>query len=171
VTRTPTPNRSAAPAGPRPGLPRDDERGRFEQFLSWLRGDDVLPQLCRFGLVGGASSLVYALLFAAFERLGSQPANVVALVLSSILANDLHRRLTFHAERRLSWLSAQLQGGGVSLISLAATTLALGWLARVNADAGLFLELALVGAVFAVIGGLRFLALRWLFLLRRRDRS
>jgi putative flippase GtrA len=173
VTRTPTPDTPAPPAEVEDARARDVESraGRWDELLAWLQQDGVLAQLCRFALVGGASSLVYALLFAALERVGSQPANVVALVLSSILANDLHRRLTFHAGQRLSWLSAQVQGGGVSLVSLAATTVALGWLARVDADAGLFLELALVGAVFAVIGGLRFLALRWLFLIRRPTRS
>lgn len=173
MTRTPTPNPAAPPAEAGSELPGVADRtgGRWAGALTWLRRDEVLAQLCRFVLVGGGSSLVYALLFSALEGLGSQPANAVALVFSSILANDLHRRLTFHAEQRLGWLTAQWQGGGVSLISLAATTLALGWLERVNADAGLLLELALVGAVFAVIGGLRFLALRWLFLLRRPPRA
>jgi putative flippase GtrA len=173
VTCTPTPDTPAPPAGvdATPLRAAAPGAGRWDGVLAWLRQDRVVPQLCRFVLVGGSSSLVYALLFAALERLGSQPANVVALVLSSILANDLHRRLTFHAGERLGWLTAQWQGGAVSLISLAATTLALGWLARVDADAGLFVELALVGTVFAIIGGLRFLALRWLFLLRRPSRS
>jgi putative flippase GtrA len=172
VTRTPTPDTPAPPAGANtaPAADAEPRAGRWGELFGWLRQDGVLAQLCRFGLVGGASSLVYALLFAALERLGSQPANVIALVLSSILANDLHRRLTFRAGHRLTWLAAQVQGGGVSLVSLAATTVALGWLARVDADAGLFLELALVGVVFAIIGGLRFLALRWLFVLRRPSR-
>lgn len=171
MTCTAALDRSASSADGAPSQGPTQPRGRRSDVLRWLRGDDVLPQLTRFAMVGGVSSGFYALLFWVLEGLGPQPANVVAVALSSVLANDLHRRLTFHAGQRLSWLAAQVQGGGVSLISLVATTVALGWLERVDADAGLFLELALVGAVFAIIGGLRFLALRYLFLLRRRSRS
>ena len=173
MTCTPTPKRSDLPPTAQAPMPLVAVRRttRLGAFLTWLRRDTFFAQLLRFALVGGSSSLVYALLFSALQGLGAQPANMIALVLSSVLANDLHRRLTFHAEQRLSWLTAQWQGGGVSLISLVATTLALGWLEQVNAHAGLLLELALVGAVFAIIGGLRFLALRWLFLLRRPNRA
>jgi putative flippase GtrA len=166
VARTPALDRPAASAEPAP-----ERSGLRAGILNWLRRDDLLPQFCRFVLVGGTSSLFYAFLFWLLHGLGSQPANVIAVLLSTVLANDLHWRLTFRAERRLSWLMAQWEGGGVSMIGLVATTLALGWLDSVSDDAGLFLELALVGAVFATIGCLRFVALRWLFLLRRAHRS
>jgi putative flippase GtrA len=159
---------SSADGAPSQGQKRPSRRS---DLLEWLRRDDVLSQFARFVLVGGVSSGFYAMLFWALERLGPQPANVIAVVLSSILANDLHRRLTFHAERRLSWPMAQWEGGGVSLIGLVATTLALGWLDRAISDPGLLLELALVGAVFATIGCLRFVVLRWLFLLRHPNRA
>jgi putative flippase GtrA len=166
VTCTPDLDRSASSADGEPSRVQHRPRSRRSDVLEWLQRDDVLSQFARFVLVGGVSSSFYALLFWALERLGSQPANVIAVVLSSILANDLHRRLTFNAEHRLSWLMAQWEGGGVSLIGLVATTLALGWLDRAIAEPGLLVELALVGAVFATIGCLRFVALRWLFVLR-----
>ena len=171
MTCTAALDRSASSADGAPSQGPTQPRGRRSDVLRWLRGDDVLPQLTRFAMVGGVSSGFYALLFWVLEGLGPQPANVVAVALSSVLANDLHRRLTFHAERRLSWLMAQWEGGGVSLIGLVATTLALGWLDRAVADPGLLLELGLVGAVFATIGCLRFVALRWLFLLRHPKRA
>jgi putative flippase GtrA len=173
VTCTPALDRPAgsADAAGSPAPVQQRSSSRRSRLLAWLGRDDVLSQFARFVLVGGLSSGFYALLFWPLERFGSQPANVVAVVFSSILANDLHRRLTFHAERRLSWLMAQWEGGGVSLIGLAATTLALGWLESVSADAGLLVKLALVGAVFATIGCLRFIALRWLFLLRHPHRA
>jgi putative flippase GtrA len=173
VIRTPALDRPAGPAAaagsPSPG--QEPPSSRRSAVLEWLGRDDVLSQFARFVLVGGLASGFYALLFWPLEQFGSQPANVVAVVFSSILANDLHRRLTFHAERRLSWLMAQWEGGGLSLIGLVATTLALGWLESVSADAGLLVQLALVGAVFATIGCLRFVALRWLFLLRHLRRT
>ena len=170
MTCTPALDRPAGSAAG-PEAPAPGQQTAAARLLAWLRRDEVVPQFARFVVVGGGSSLFYALLFWMLHGLGSQPANVIAVVLSSVLANDLHRRLTFHAERRLSWLMAQWEGGGVSLIGLVTTTLALGWLDRVTTDANLLLQLALVGAVFATIGCLRFVALRWLFLLRREQRT
>jgi putative flippase GtrA len=132
-------------------------------LLAWLRGDHVGAQFLRFVLVGGVSSLVYGALFVGLHALGSQPANVAAVVLSSMVANEWHRRLTFRADERVHWLTAQWEAGSVSLIGLVSTTVALGWLATTSAAANVVVELALVGAVFATIGLLRFLALRWLF--------
>jgi putative flippase GtrA len=165
-----TPASSAGDAAEPPRAPARPRR-RSAALLDGLRGAGVLAQFCRFMLVGGASSLLYALLFWALEGLGSLVANLVAVVFSSILANDLHRRLTFQAQERVGWLTAQWEGGGVSVVGLVATTLALGWLDRVSADAGLLMQLALVGAVFATIGCLRFVALRWLFVLRDEHRA
>jgi putative flippase GtrA len=173
VTCTPTLRAPASPAGDAGESPGAAARPRRRSavLLDRVRGDDVLAQFCRFVLVGSASSLVYALLFWGLEGLDNLVANLVAVVLSSIVANDLHRRLTFQAQERVSWLTAQWEGGGVSMVGLVATTLALGWLDRVSADAGLLVELALVGAVFATIGSLRFVALRWLFVLRNPHRA
>ncbi len=49
---------------------------------------------------------------------------------------------------------------------MVATTLALGWLEATVGDTSVLIELALVGSVFGVIGLLRFLALRWMFVLQ-----
>jgi putative flippase GtrA len=128
-----------------------------------LRWDDVYAQFARFVLVGGSSTAVYAALFLALRGFGSMPAHLIATVVSSILANELHRRLTFRAEERVGFLTAQIEAGGVSFIGLAATTTALGWLDATVASAHPALQISLVATVTAVIGLMRFIALRWIF--------
>lgn len=128
-----------------------------------LRQDDAPAQFARFVLVGGSSTALYAVLFLSLRGLGYMPAHVVATVASSILANELHRRLTFHAGRRVSWLTGQVEAGGVSFLGLVATSAALGWLDVVAGTAHPMWQIILVAAVTAFIGLLRFLALRWIF--------
>ena len=128
-----------------------------------LRQDDALAQFARFVLVGGTSTALYAGLFLSLRSLGYLPAHVIATVASSMFANELHRRLTFRAERRVSWLTAQVEAGGVSFLGLVATSAALGWLDAAAGTAHPFWQITLVAAVTAFIGLLRFLALRWIF--------
>jgi putative flippase GtrA len=132
-------------------------------MLARLRRDDMFAQFTRFVLVGATSTVFYALLFLSLRSFGYLPAHVIATVASSMLANELHRRLTFHAEERVSWGTAQLEAGGVSLFGLAATSTALGWLDAAAGDAHPALQIALVAAVTAAIGLMRFVALRWIF--------
>src|SRR5919205_1484996 len=77
-----------------------------------LHGDDAAAEFVRFVTVGVSSSLVYFALFLALRGLGAVPANIVAFVVSSVLANELHRRVTFHADGRVGWLAAQFEAGG-----------------------------------------------------------
>src|SRR3954465_6292710 len=90
-----------------------------------LHGDDAGAEFVRFVTVGVASSLVYFGLFLALRGLGAVPANVVAFVVSSVLANELHRRVTFHAGGRVGWLTAQSEAGGLAIAGLAAARPAL----------------------------------------------
>jgi putative flippase GtrA len=128
-----------------------------------LRSDDTFGQFVRFVLVGGSSTGVYALLFLALGWLGYLPAHVIATVASSVLANEMHRRLTFRAEERVGWVTAQIEAGGVSLFGLVATSVALGWLNASVGSAPPVLQITLVAAVTGFIGLIRFVALRWLF--------
>jgi putative flippase GtrA len=128
-----------------------------------LRQDDAWAQFVRFLVVGATSTALYAVLFLFLRHFGYLPAHVVATVASSMLANELHRRLTFRAEGRVSWLTAQVEAGGVSFVGLMATTIALGWLDALAGSASPFWQITLVATVTAVIGLLRFLALRWIF--------
>jgi hypothetical protein len=97
------------------------------------------------------------------DGVGDQPANTAGSVLSSMVANELHRRLTFRAGDRVGWWAAQWQGGGVALVGIVATSLALAWLDGVTGATGVVADLALVALVTGAIGLARFVALRWLF--------
>ena len=134
-----------------------------------LRGDGARAQFARFVLVGGVSSLLYALLYVLLDGFGDQPANVVGAIASSVLANELHRRLTFHAGARVSWIAAQWEGGGLALAGMIATALALGWFDSVAGDDGSLADLAVVAVVTGAIGLVRFAALRWVFGARTPD--
>jgi putative flippase GtrA len=133
-----------------------------------LRRDDGWAQFARFVLVGGLSSAVYAALFVLLDDLGDQAANVLGSVVSSMVANELHRRLTFRAGDRVGWWTAQWEAGGVALLGILATGAALGWLDAVTDADGAAARLLLVGAVTGAIGLGRFAALRWLFAGRPR---
>lgn len=140
-----------------------EARGLAHRAVERLRGDDVPAQFGRFVLVGGISSLLYAVAFVLCGRLGDQPANVIGSVLSSMLANELHRRLTFHAEGRVSWFTAQWEGGGIALVGILLTGLALGWLDSSSGVTGTAPRLVIIGLVTGAIGLARFVALRFVF--------
>lgn len=144
-------------------VPDPSSAGVGTRLLTRFREDDVVAQLTRFVLVGGSSTLLYALLFLTLHPLGYLPAHVTATVLSSVFANELHRRLTFHADERVTWLTAQWEAGTVSLFGLLVTSAALGWLHATASTAPPALQIALVVTVTAVIGTIRFIALRWIF--------
>jgi putative flippase GtrA len=137
--------------------------GAPSPLLDRLRQDDGWAQFIRFVLVGGTSTGVYALFFLSLRGLGYLPAHVMATVVSSMFANELHRRLTFHAEERVGWLASQIEAGGVSFLGLVATSASLGWLDATVGSASPLLQISLVAAVTAVIGLMRFVALRWIF--------
>jgi putative flippase GtrA len=130
----------------------------------YLRGDRWLAQLIRFALVGGLSNIGYFLLFMACYGGGPQIANLIGSVVSTAIANELHRRLTFHASNRVSWLTAQLEGGGLALAGLAITSGALALLDFLAPGIGDLPEVIAVIVVTAGVGTLRFLTLRlWVF--------
>ena len=143
--------------------PEHDSSERLHTLAERLRRDDVLAQFVRFVLVGGSSTAVYAAFFLSLQWTGYLPANIVGTVVSSVMANELHRRLTFHADERVSWLTAQLEAGGVSLFGLVATSVALGWLDAAVGSAHPALQVAVFAAVTGFIGLIRFVALRWIF--------
>ena len=134
-----------------------------DSVVARLRAEDTLGQFARFVLVGASTTLVYALLFATLERLGYLPAHVAATAVSTLLANEMHRRLTFHAGERVHWLTAQLEAGGVTVIGLLLSSAALGVLDSFAPDAGVLAQVSLVVTVTGLVGLMRFVALRWLF--------
>lgn len=139
--------------------------------LGRVRGDDGIAQFARFVLVGGSTSALYALIFVVLHGFGEQPANWIGSVVTSVLANEMHRRLTFRAGERVSFLTAQVEGGTLSIAGLVSTSLALAWLTAVTDTDDPVLQFALVALVTATIGTLRFIALRWLFRPRADQRD
>lgn len=129
-----------------------------------LRSDRALAQLTRFAAVGGSSSVLYVAVFFVLHSNNPIVANAVGAAASTVLANELHRRLTFHAADRVGWFTAQWEGGGLALIGLGATTATITGLDVALPDAGAALSAAILVGVTAIVGGLRFLALRgWVF--------
>lgn len=131
-------------------------------LVTRFRGEDTLAQFARFVLVGGSTTLVYAALFATLEGLGYLPAHVAGTAVSTVLANEMHRRLTFHAGERVHWLTAQAEAGGVTVIGLLLTSAALGVLDNLAPDASVVTQVTLVVTVTGLVGLMRFIALRWL---------
>lgn len=133
-----------------------------------LRGEGAAAQFARFVLVGGSSNIVYAALFLMLRGQGSLIANVGGVAVSTVLANELHRRLTFNAAERVDWLSAQWEAGGLALVGLAVSSTALALLDLWFPSAPGVVQAILVIAVSALVGVLRFLALRgWVFSVAR----
>lgn len=139
-------------------------RRALARLGDYLRGDRWLAQLIRFALVGGFSNIGYLLLFMWFYGGGPQIANLAGSVASTALANELHRRLTFHASDRVGWFTAQLEGGGLALVGLGITAGALAAMDYLAPDLSDITEGIAVILVTAGVGTLRFLTLRlWVF--------
>ena len=114
--------------------------------------------LARFALAGGTATLVQSALFLLAG--GGQTANLLATAAATVLANELHRRVTFHAGGRTPWWRAQWTGGGVAVVGLAATsTVLLLWESWVP-DAPDLAALAVLVGVTTTVGLVRFLVLR-----------
>ncbi|NMN98762.1 GtrA family protein [Antrihabitans stalactiti] len=129
-----------------------------------VRGDSAIAQLVRFAGVGGLSNIVYFAAFFALASQGNQIANIVGAALSTALANELHRRMTFHASDRVTWFAAQWEGGALAVIGLAFSATAIAALNFAFPTATDVTVALLVIAVSAAVGGARFLALRgWVF--------
>ena len=128
-----------------------------------LHGNDAVAEFARFVAVGVCSTGVQFGLFLALRGVGTLTANLVAFVLSSALANELHRRVTFHAGGRVGWFAAQCEGGGLALAGLAATSLALAGLDGLVGTAW-WAQLLTIATVTGTVGLIRFTALRlWVF--------
>lgn len=138
-------------------------RAGVRRLAARLRRDDDAAQFGRFVLVGAASTALYGVLYVALGVFGYLAAHLVATTASTVLANEMHRQLTFRAEARVRWYSAQLEAGGVALAGLLATSAALGWLHSSVASAPIGLQVAMVATVTAAIGLVRFVTLRWIF--------
>lgn len=125
----------------------------------------VVRQLLRFSGVGiictGASLALYALLR---PWIGPQPANAVALVLTSLLNTALNRRLTFKISGTQRQASDHLNGLVVIVVALLITGGSLGVLHWINPEATVRDELLTTTLSGFVATAVRFTLLRhWIF--------
>ena len=119
-------------------------------------------QLVRFALMGGVADGLYlgVVLLGSAGGADVQALNAVGTVASTVLADELHRRVTFRAAGRPTALAVHLAGSGTAAIGLAASTAALGVHQQV-APQGPSWGAAVVGlAVGSAVGLARFLVLR-----------
>ncbi|TSD98106.1 GtrA family protein [Skermania sp. ID1734] len=133
-------------------------------LAGFLRSNGVIVQLMRFAAVGGISNIAYFLLFLGMHSEGSQWANIAGTAVSTALANEMHRRLTFRADSRVGWFEAQWEGGGLMLLGLAVNAAALALLSFLFPGAGDVLQAGFVIGVGGLVGLMRFVALRGLWL-------
>ncbi|MEV5837169.1 GtrA family protein [Nocardia sp. NPDC052112] len=133
---------------------------RLARALRYLGGDHAFAQLIRFALVGGFSNVAYVLAFMAMNETGPLVANIAGSIVSTGIANELHRQLTFHAVERVGWFTAQWEGGGLALIGLLISTAALAGLEFCAPGLGEITQASAMIAIMAAVGGMRFLVLR-----------
>jgi putative flippase GtrA len=122
-----------------------------------IRRAGWFAQLVRFGLVGGAASVVQLGLYTFLaDSVGSQLANVLSWLVSTMVATEAHRRYSFRTPGTGS-TGDHTVGVVTSLLTLLLSTVALAALENPVGVAGV---LALV-AVNGIVGVLRFVTLRW----------
>jgi putative flippase GtrA len=134
-------------------------------------GDAPAAQLARFAVAGGLATTVQVLLFTVLAPGSLLAANLVSWAVSTALANELHRRRTFRAGDRVAPVTAQLEGGGLAVLGLLVTSSALGAFAVAVPGAGTGLQTLLVVGLTVAVGLVRFVALRWSFVVRRPQLS
>lgn len=94
----------------------------------------ILVQLTVFACVGGAFNVLYGLLYVVLrEQLSPQPANALALVLSTIAGTFGHRRVTFGVRGAERTVQHQVLGLALLGFSLAVTAGSL-WLLGATVD-------------------------------------
>jgi glycosyltransferase involved in cell wall biosynthesis len=122
-------------------------------------------QVVRFGAIGIASTIAYALLYLLFERVVvEQLANFVALLVTAIANTWANRRFTFGVRGPRGLLRHHVQGLVVFAAAWGITAGALAMLHSVRPDAGAHLELAVLTAANLTATLVRFLMLRlWVF--------
>jgi putative flippase GtrA len=124
----------------------------------------MVGQLVRFGIVGIASTLAYALLYLALHpSMGAQAANLAALLITAIGNTAANRAFTFGIRGRSGAARHQLHGLLVFAFGLAITSGSLFVLHRFDPGVGKAVELPVLVVANLVATLARFVALRWVF--------
>ena len=131
----------------------------------------ILVQLVVFACVGGAFNVLYGLLYVLLRaELSAQPANAIALVLSTIAGTFGHRRITFGVRGTERTATHQALGLALLGFSLAVTAGSL-WLLGALVDApSRTQEVAVLVAANLGTGLVRFFVFRVVMVGRNRRR-
>ena len=124
----------------------------------------MVGQMVRFGIVGIASTLAYALLYLLLHpAMGAQAANLTALLLTAIANTAANRAFTFRIRGRTGVARHQLHGLLVFMFGLAITSGSLFVLHRFDPEVGKVVELLVLVVANLVATLVRFVALRRVF--------
>jgi putative flippase GtrA len=148
----------------RPGGPARACAGRPWAVRVVGRRSGWPAQLVRFAVVGGAATVVQLALYAFLaDSIGSQLANVVSWLASTVVATEAHRRYSFGTAGPGAEADHAV-GALTSVLTLLLGTVTLAALANPTGFAGVLALCAVNGAM----GLLRFGALRW-WMVRRAE--
>ncbi|KSU78940.1 GtrA-like protein [Pseudarthrobacter enclensis] len=130
-------------------------------------------QVLRFGLVGVASTLAFALLYLMLQGpFGAQEANFLALLMTAVGNTAANRRFTFGITGPAKIFTQQVQGLVVFLLAWSITSSSLLVLHLLHPDAAPNVELLVLTAANVLATLMRFVLLRlWVFRERRTGRS
>ncbi|ADX73877.1 glycosyl transferase [Pseudarthrobacter phenanthrenivorans Sphe3] len=125
-------------------------------------------QVIRFGMVGGVSTVAFALLFLLFQGpLGAQQANFLALLLTAIGNTAANRRFTFGINGPEKLFTQQFQGLVVFSLAWSLTSSSLMALHVISPDASSTMELVTLTGANVLATLMRFVLLRiWVFRVR-----
>ena len=146
-------------------LPLDELRrslGREPLVPGVPRG--MISQLVRFGIVGVASTVAYAVLYLVLHpMIGAQAANFVALLATAILNTAANRAFTFGVRGSTSAAKHQMQGLLIFAFGLLLTSGSLFVLHEWAPSATKHVELVVLVAANLIATITRFVGLRWVF--------
>ena len=141
--------------------------------LAAPRTPSFFGQVVRFGAVGMASTVAYALLYLLFQlALPGQAANFFALLVTAVANTAANRRFTFGVRGRRGVMRHQFQGLIVFGVAWGITSGSLALLHLARPDASPLLSLALLTAANLLATLVRFLLFRlWVFRQQRQPGS
>jgi len=124
----------------------------------------LVVQLSRYVVAGGVGTLVNALVFLSLRTWWDLlPANLAALVVSTLVSTEVNRRFTFSGEQGHRWRAHVQTAGMVAFYAVYSSAVLLALHAAVDAPTPL-LESVTVAAASVLGGAARFLLLRfWVF--------
>ncbi len=129
----------------------------------------MVGQLLRFGMIGVASTLAFALLYLVLHpAVGAQAANLIALLITAVANTAANRAFTFGVRGRFGAGRHQFQGLLVFMFGLAITSGSLFVLHRFDPTIGKVAELSVLVVANLVATLVRFVALRRVFGVHRR---